>query len=142
MAVVAPEAGVDPALEGDDQDGLAQDGLLVDLEDLGQPVALGAHGAVSSDSAAISKSRADLRREAVDAALVAGAGAGDVAGVDALEDAGQLPVAEGHVVADARDVEVGDRVVALQHLGPGREARAPWSATARARPSASSGSAQ
>jgi len=29
----------------------------VDLEDLGEPVALGAHGAVSSDSAAISNRR-------------------------------------------------------------------------------------
>ncbi len=31
-------------------------------------------------------------------------GAADVAGVDALDDAGQLPVAEGHVVVDGRQV--------------------------------------
>jgi hypothetical protein len=37
--------------------GLVQDWLLVNLEELGQPGALGAHGTVSSASAAISKSR-------------------------------------------------------------------------------------
>ena len=57
MAVVGAEPGVDPALQGHDQDRLPQDGFLVDLEDLGEPVALGAHGVVSSASAAISKRR-------------------------------------------------------------------------------------
>ena len=51
------EAGVDPALQRDDEHRLAQHGLLVHLEDLGEPVALGAHGTVSSASSAISKSR-------------------------------------------------------------------------------------
>ena len=51
------QTGVDPTLQRHDQDRLLQYRFLVDLEDLGQPVALGAHGAVSRDSAAISKSR-------------------------------------------------------------------------------------
>ncbi len=49
------EAGVDPSLEGDHQHRLVQDRLAVHLEDLGET--LGAHGTVSSASAAISKRR-------------------------------------------------------------------------------------
>ena len=51
------EAGVDPTLERDHEHGVLQDGLAVHLEDLGQTLAVGAHGTVSSASAAISKSR-------------------------------------------------------------------------------------
>ena len=61
--------------------------------------------------------------ELVDARAVPGRRAADVAGVDALEDAGQLPVAEGDVEVEALEVASRRRRVARPHLGPAGESR-------------------
>ena len=144
MAVVAPRPASTQPSSDNHQHGLVEDGLVVDLEDLGQSV--GAHRTDSSDSAAISKSRPIWAGKLVDAALVARARAGHVAGVDALEDAGQLPVAEGGVVADLGEVEIRDRPRSVPGPRPswrtpapswGRARAPPWSRSGRpSRPSA------
>ena len=57
MAVVAPRPASTHPSRDDHQDGLVQDGLAVDLEDLGQAAAVGAHETDSSEAAAISNRR-------------------------------------------------------------------------------------
>src|SRR5579862_4635372 len=64
----------------------------------------------------------DTLGEAVDARAVTGRGAADVAGVHPLEDAGELPVAEGHVEVEAADVAARRVGVPGAHLGSGGEA--------------------
>ena len=125
------QSGVDPAFECDDQDRSVELGLLVDREDLRQTVR--AHGVAAKASEAMSARRATCAGYASTLLLVAGPGAGDVTGVDALQDAGQLPVTEGAVVPDLGQIEIGHAAVVLHHLRAGGEARARWSANDRAR---------
>ena len=95
-----PESGVDPAFERDDEHRVGRGSARRGLRKF-----------PSSDRGSRSGSRfqglgrhfgqaGHLGRERVHASLVAGSGAGHVAGVDTLQDAGQLPVAEGGVVAE------------------------------------------
>ena len=123
MAVVAPRpASTHPSSETT-RTGSCRSGSRWTSKISVRPPPSGLTASDSSDVRRHLEEAADLGREAVDAALVARPRPGHVAGVDPLEDAGQLPVPERHVVADPRDVEVRDRAVALQDLGPGGESR-------------------
>ena len=95
-----PEPGVHPALERHHQHRRVQRRLRSGPRSRRgrRPAGLTARPAVSAASCGQS---ADLARGTRRRCLVSpGPGPGQVAGVDALEDAGQLPVAEGHVVGD------------------------------------------
>src|SRR6476620_7593448 len=62
-------------------------------------------------------------REGLDAVIDLAVAAGGVAGVDALEDDRQLPVAEGDEEVEVGEVAAGALCVALPQLLPAGEAR-------------------
>src|SRR6478672_13478583 len=64
----------------------------------------------------------DQLGEGVDALVDLAVAAGDVAGVDALEDDRQLPVAEGDVEVEVGEVAAGALGVAADQLLAGRKA--------------------
>ena len=113
---VGAEPGVDPSVERHHQHRVVEDGLLVSLV---EGRALWAHVGSPALTAPPRGSRPPARpgpgsgAKSADGARVSGGRPPHVPGVDALEDAGQLPVAEGDV-----EVEVGEVTPEARHSDP------------------------
>src|SRR5207302_4882788 len=102
------EAGVDPALEADHEDG--------PIRLPGRSSLIQSHRRLSSLIGGLQPVGGGLRRlgqaqhlvgKGVDPATVTAHGPTGVASVDAFEDAGELPVAEGYVEVELREVSPG-----------------------------------